>query len=151
MSETQRIADQLRRAFGGDAWHGPSVEETLQGVHADMAFAKPIPAAHSIWEIVLHLDAWHRAVRRRLEGEAVELTDEQDWPPVEISSREDWQTALQSLRRGYEELLKVVGDLSDERLAAKAPGRDHSVYHMVHGLIQHDLYHAGQIAILRRG
>ncbi len=73
MSEASRIADQLRRAFDGDAWHGDSVLEILNGVTAAQAAARPITHAHSIWELVLHIAAWDGVVLRRLGGAAVEL------------------------------------------------------------------------------
>src|ERR1019366_4779500 len=81
-SEAARIADQLRRAFSGDAWHGDSVFEILEGVNAAQAATHPIKKAHSIWELVLHVAAWDGAVRRRLGGEALALSNEQNFPPV---------------------------------------------------------------------
>src|SRR6266446_1439447 len=74
MSETARLADQIRRAFEGDAWHGDSIKELLTGVTAETAAAKPIKDAHSIWELALHIAAWDDAVLRRIGGAAVELT-----------------------------------------------------------------------------
>jgi hypothetical protein len=68
IEENVRIADQLKRAFEGDAWHGPAVLEVLQGVTARAAASKPIPGAHSIWELVLHIAAWDGVIRRRMEG-----------------------------------------------------------------------------------
>ncbi len=73
MTESVRLADQLRRAFEGNAWHGDSLLELLAGVDAKTAAAKPIKDAHSIWELVLHIAAWDDAVRRRTAGEAVNL------------------------------------------------------------------------------
>ena len=55
-SETRRIADQLRRAFSGDAWHGDAISELLSGVTADQAQARPLSRSHSIREIVLHIE-----------------------------------------------------------------------------------------------
>jgi len=74
MNETERIADQLKRAFHGEAWSGPSVREVLQGVTADIAAKRPIADAHSIWELVHHITAWVDIVRRRVAGEAVTVT-----------------------------------------------------------------------------
>lgn len=151
MSEISRIIDQLQRAFEGNAWHGPSVLEALQEVNAEQALKKPITAAHNIWEIVLHITAWHIAVTQRLEGYAVELSKEEDWPPVNNSSENSWNSALQLLNESYENLLKKVSGLSDADLNKTVPGRDHSAYFLLHGIIQHDLYHTGQIAILKKG
>lgn len=150
MSEIIRIKDQLQRAFEGEAWHGPSVLNALRGVTSDQAFKKPIKRVHSIWEIVLHITAWHQAVTQRLEGYVVSLTREEDWPPVENRDESTWRSTLELLNQSYDNLLKKVSGLPDSDLDKTAPGRNHSVYVMLHGIIQHDLYHAGQIAILKK-
>ena len=150
MDEIERIDDQLRRAFEGHAWHGPSLRELLADVTAEQATARPIPGAHSIWEIALHIAAWHEGVRRRVEGERVELSAEEDWPPVASTSEAAWQDALAVLERTHTELRRTVSRLADARLQEMVVGKDHSVYVMLHGLIQHDLYHAGQIALLKK-
>ena len=82
LSETSRIADQLRRAFEGRAWHGPSLFELLRNVGPSTAAAKPLPNAHSIWELVLHIAAWDEAVRRRLGGAKLKVTALQNFPRV---------------------------------------------------------------------
>jgi len=69
ISESALLADQLRRAFEGSAWHGPAVLELLQGMNASEAAAKPLPNAHSIWELLLHVAAWDNAALRRLKGD----------------------------------------------------------------------------------
>ena len=75
MSECARLADQIRRAFDGEAWHGDALVEVLANVSAKQAAARPIKSAHNIWEIVLHIGAWDGAVLRRAGGTAVTLTD----------------------------------------------------------------------------
>lgn len=151
MSEIQRIQDQLRRAFEGEAWHGPSLMELLAGVDAARAAAKPLPRAHSIWEIVLHIAAWEDVARRRIEGEAVELSPEQDWPPVRNSGEAAWREAIAALTRGQEALRRSMAKLDDAGLGGRAPGKGYDIYFLLHGVIQHDLYHAGQIAVLKNG
>jgi len=150
MDEIKRIDDQLRRAFEGHAWHGPSLRELLADVTAEQATAKPIPGAHSIWEIALHIAAWHEGVHRRVEGERVELSPAEDWPPVASTSEAAWQDALAVLERTHTELRRTVSRLADASLQEMVVGKDHSVYVMLHGLIQHNLYHAGQIALLKK-
>lgn len=83
MKETERIREQLLRAFTGGAWHGPGVLEILENVTASQAAARSIPGGHTIWELALHIRAWEVACRRRLNGDRAELTDEEDWPAVE--------------------------------------------------------------------
>src|SRR5580765_4668182 len=104
MSERARIEEQLQRAFEGDAWHGPSVHEVLVGITAVQAAEHPLPAAHSVWEIVLHMTTWHDTVRRRLAGEAFMPTPAQDWPAVTDTSESAWSAALADLDRSYREI-----------------------------------------------
>jgi len=152
-SGSARIADQLRRAFDGDAWHGDSVFEILQGVTATHAAARPIKNAHTIWELVLHIAAWDNAVLRRLGGVAVELSDAQNFPPVKDASETAWRKALAEVRRVHEELVKAVSVLPDSQLDEMVPGKEgahYTFYYILHGVAQHELYHAGQIALLKK-
>lgn len=151
MAERDRIVEQMKRGFEGDAWHGPSVTEVLEGVTWRKALEKPIPSAHSVWEIVLHMTAWEDVVRRRLLGESVDLTSEEDWPPVDDPSKEGWTRALDALRKGHMRLRKTAAGIEDEQLDASPGGKSSSRYVLLHGIIQHDLYHAGQIAVLKKG
>lgn len=150
VEERSRIADQLKRAFEGDAWHGPSVLEVLEGVSAHAAPAKPISGAHSIWELVLHIAAWDGAIRRRMEGQALQLSPEQDFPPVKDTSDSAWHSALESLKQRHADLIQGVLAMPDHRLTSQVPGKDYDFYHMLHGAVQHELYHAGQIALLKK-
>ena len=98
MSETIRLADQIRRAFEGEAWHGDSILELLSGVDAKTAAAHPIKNAHSIWELVLHIAVWDDAVRRRTGGKAVTVTDAESFPPVKDTSEAAWRKSSGSER-----------------------------------------------------
>jgi uncharacterized damage-inducible protein DinB len=153
MSETARIADQLRRAFSGAAWHGDSLSKILNGVTAKQAAAHPIKNAHSIWELVLHIAAWDGAVRRRLGGKAVALSGERNFPPVTDTSESAWRSTLAHARQAHDELVAAVAAFPDSRLGEKVPGKDpdyHTFYYNLHGVVQHELYHAGQIALLKK-
>ena len=151
MSEVRRIKSQLRRAYEGKAWHGPSLREILDGVTAEQAARKPLKSAHSIWELVLHISAWESAVVKMLEGEYTENPDEGDWPAVEETSDAAWQEALATLESKHMKLRDAVARLEDERLNEPLAEGKPSAYFTLHGVIQHTLYHAGQIALLKRG
>ncbi len=151
MSERDRILNQLERAFEGEAWHGPSVLEALEGITWKKALEKPIPEAHSIWELVLHITAWEDIVRRRLEGEFPEVTDEENWPAIGNPSAASWKAAQEKLREGHMKLRATAGKVKDELLDASPHPKASARYIQLHGIIQHDLYHAGQIAILKKG
>ena len=151
MSELKRLNDQLKRAFQGKAWHGPSVSEVLEGVSAEQAAAHPIAGGHSIWELVLHIQTWERIGRRRIqESNPIDVSDEEDWPPVVDTSFKAWTNTLAELRRNHEELRAAIRELDESTLDEIVPGTTYSVYFLLHGVIQHDLYHAGQIALLKK-
>ncbi len=150
MSETARIADQLKRAFAGDAWHGPALMEILAGVDAASASARAIPKAHTIWELALHITAWDNAILRRIAGGAASPTDEENFPKVKDSSEPAWRETLANLQSQHQKLLRVISDMPDSRLTEQVPGKDYDFYFLLHGTVQHALYHAGQIVLLKR-
>jgi hypothetical protein len=153
-TETTRIADELRRASEGEAWHGPAIEDNLKGLTAQEAAARPIAGAHSIWEIVHHLTAWAVEVGARLEGRARRLLGEDDWPPVTDTSDEAWRSAKTKLAEAHARLRVAIREFPPGRLGESVPldpdGGAASFYLMLHGLAQHDAYHTGQVAILRK-
>ena len=149
-AERDRIQNQLERAFEGEAWHGPSVLEALEGVSWKKALEKPIPQAHSIWQLVLHITAWEDIVRRRLLGETPEVTDEMNFPTIVDPSEASWKRALETLRAGHLRLREVAGQITDDQLDQRSNPKTTTRYILLHGIIQHDIYHAGQISILKK-
>jgi uncharacterized damage-inducible protein DinB len=151
MSLSLRIADQLRRSFDGDAWHGDSLLEILQGVDAKKAAAHPIAGAHSIWELLLHLSAWDGAVLRRMDSDVlVELNAAENFPAVTETSEAAWQQAIADAKRVHEKLISAVSAFPESRLTEEIPGKDYDFTNMLLGVVQHELYHAGQIALLKK-
>ena len=148
--EPALIAVQLRRAFEGDAWHGPAVLELLQDVDAATAAARPLPDVHSIWELVLHIAAWDTAACRRLAGEKWQPEGRENFPVVPKPTEAAWRKAIADAKRAHDVLVKTVGALPESRLRDRVPGKRYDFYFMLHGVAQHELYHAGQIAILKK-
>jgi len=149
-SEAARIADQLRRAFYGAAWHGPSVLELVRDIDARAAAAKPVDDVHSIWELLLHIEAWDRAGLIRLRGKKCQMTGTRNFPPVKTPTDAAWREAVIQVKATHDELVNTVGSLPESRLRDQVPGKRYDFYHMLHGIAQHELYHAGQIAILKK-
>ena len=152
-SEPARLADQIRRAFDGDAWHGDSVLELLKDVNAATAAAHPISNGHSIWELVLHITAWDDAVRRRTGGAAVTLSDEENFPAIKDMSEAAWRKAIDQMTQRHNELVNAVKGFPESRLSEKVPGKTqdyYTFYYMFSGIVQHELYHAGQIVLLKK-
>src|SRR5262245_37753895 len=103
MSEVERILDQLKRAYEGNAWHGPSIREALEGVTAAQAHARPLGNAHSIWELVQHIAVWEDVGRRRLTGDRAQIaiSSPEDWPPAGDTDEAAWEQAKAALDRGH--------------------------------------------------
>jgi uncharacterized damage-inducible protein DinB len=150
MSEISRILDQMDRAIAGEAWHGPALNQLLEGITAEQASMHPVRGAHSIWEIVNHLAAWNRIVHRRFAGTPMDVTPEMDWPPVWEVSEVEWQRSLENLRESRAQFRAAVAQVRDEELLSPPAGTEWSRYATLHGVVQHDLYHGGQIAILKK-
>ena len=152
--EVAWIHDQIGRAFVGPAWHGPAVRDVLRDLSATSAAARPVARVHSIWELVHHITAWKAFMRRRLDGETLTgVTPAEDWPAVAATTDAAWAESLAALEAAQQALLGIVEKLAPARLGeplASEPGTTETVYTSLLGLVQHDLYHAGQIAVLRR-
>jgi uncharacterized damage-inducible protein DinB len=157
-SEIERIVDQLEREHSGDAWHGSPLRELLKGVTCQVAATRPSRNVHSVWEIVLHITAWKNEVRRRLSGAPAGDPEEGDWPEVPSPTEDAWKAALDRLEQAHSALVAAVKELPEAKLYEPtndprnpAAGSGVSYYVLLHGVVQHDAYHAGQIAVVRKG
>jgi uncharacterized damage-inducible protein DinB len=151
MRPIDRIVEQMRAAFEGAAWHGPAVLELLRDVPADMAAAKSITGAHSIWALVLHLSATQAVLLRRVRGEDAGLSDADFWTDVPEETEENWAAAVDRLTRQERELRAAIAAFPEDKLDEKLmPSGTSSAYANFHGHVQHNLYHAGQIALLKK-
>jgi uncharacterized damage-inducible protein DinB len=151
MREVERIADQLKRAHEGGAWHGPSVSELLAGVTAEQAALRPDGMAHSIFELVAHVEAWERAILRRLGGDPAAIYNTaEDWSPVTDASEQTWRKARERLAETNRALREAVLRLDDAQLDEPILPEMSTRYVSLHGAVQHTLYHAGQIALVKR-
>src|SRR3954471_19792003 len=150
MPEARAIAGELKIIHDGDTWHGPPLLKSLAGVTAAQAAARSLPNVHSIWEIASHIAAWENVVRLRLEGHPVTEPEEGDFPQTGEVSEEAWERTMKRLNETHERLLNAISGLPDARLDERTPGKDYSVRFMLRGLIHHHVYHAGQVALLRK-
>ena len=150
-AELSRLEEQLGMALEGEAWHGPSVLEALEGVSAEQAAAHPIAGAHSIWDLVLHLCGTYDLVLRRLSGDGRQMTESEDWPTVPAPNAENWSDCIRVLKQLNDDLRLAVRDFPAERLDQPlVPEAPYTAYTQFIGVTQHNLYHAGQIALLKK-
>ena len=145
------MVDQLRRAWDGEPFHGPAVGPLLAGVPTGAAFARPLKGVHSIAEIARHIGTWEDIVRRRLSGEVIDtVPDEEDWPGPGDTTPQGWDASRRELDERHARLEGAVAALPEARLGDAVAARDYDVRYMLQGILQHTLYHAGQIALLKK-
>lgn len=151
MNESKRLANQIDRALNGEAWHGPSWREVLDGLGYRAATSRPIPEAHTLAEIMLHAATWNDVVRRRLGGESPEVSDAENFPSTAgLTSDGAWEKATARFFDSGRALVDTVERFPVEKLLEKRPGVDGTWYELMVGQLQHLLYHAGQAALLRK-
>jgi hypothetical protein len=150
MNVIERLTEQLDNAFSGSPWYGPSVHEVLDGVTAETAARRPITSAHNIWEIVVHMIVWKDVVCRRIHGDSVDPTPDEDWPTVTVFGDREWSETLVALKKAHEHLVSDVRGFDPARLHVVIAGRKTDPYFQINGAAQHDIYHAGQISLLRK-
>ncbi len=151
MSQIQIIIDQLKEIHDGDAWHGPSLKEILAGVTAAQAAARPLANSHSIWELVSHIAAWERVFLSRLAGKPMNEPEEGDFPPVTDASEAAWQKTLTKMEETHRRLIETIAGLPDDvATEATVVGKEYTVAQLLHGIVRHHVYHAGQIMLLKK-
>jgi uncharacterized damage-inducible protein DinB len=153
-----RLIDALVRAHDGTPWHGPSRADVLRDVTAAEAVWRPVAEAHSIWAIVLHMRSWTREVLRRAQGGVPAEPEDGDWPAVpEPADAEAWRATLDSLEASHAALRTFVASMDEDGRAARVedrpwdpPGHAITQRAMIRSLAEHDVYHTGQLALLKR-
>jgi len=150
MMEVKFLRDQIETTFKGDSWHGPSLMKILEGVDLEQATARPLGERHTIWELVDHTTFWLEAILDALKDKAMpDPPMEVNWPRMG-STEEHWSHSLRRLEAAVNMVLDELAGWTNEDLGRTVPGRDYTFKQMLYGAVHHNLYHAGQIAILKR-
>jgi uncharacterized damage-inducible protein DinB len=145
-TEIQNLIDTLSHTFEKNAWHGPAVLEALEDLSTVQAEQR-IGNSHSIIELIAHMTAWRNFVCEKLEDNAAYdiVIDDMNFPNVR-----NLQTAIKELKTSQRRLLKLLKQTPVEKLEEKVPGRPFKFKVMLNGIIHHDLYHTGQIVLLKK-
>jgi uncharacterized damage-inducible protein DinB len=152
MSQAQLLANRIKRTFIGPMWHGASLSQLLEGVTYEDAAQQPAISVHNIWELVLHITTWVDVPLERLGGSArKDVATDEDWPLLPPTpSDEAWQAAVARLQERHRALAAVVGEMTDDQLDAMVVGHEYTAREMLHGVVEHGIYHGGQIALLKK-
>lgn len=151
--EINQLDEMFRGAAQGKTWHGQSVWETLKNISAEEAAAHPIPDSHSIWDYLLHIINWREYAIQILSNDEpyiIELNTEKDWTTITDFSQEAWKTALELYKKSTDELSEAIKKIDDSKLEEIVPKQNFTFHTVLHGVIQHDIYHSGQIVLLKK-
>ena len=143
----------LDEAFLRRSWHGPNLRGALRGLSAARAAWRPGPRRHSAWEIAIHAAYWKYAAWRRLTGEkrgSFPRSGSNWFAQPSPASERQWKDDVALLVACHERLRATVAQISDDDLARRTPGGRETIGRLVRGIAAHDLYHAGQIQLLKR-
>ncbi len=153
MTRTAQLLALIDEAYARQAWHGPNLRGSLRGVGVSEALWRPAPGRHNIWEIAVHAAYWKYAVRRRILGEkrgAFPLKGSNWFLREGEGGAGQWAADLRLLEDQHRTMRECIAELTDRDLDRTTPGRKVSTLRMVQGIAAHDIYHAGQIQLLKR-
>jgi len=157
MTTSEKLSRELQNVLSGDPWYGNNVYSIIEQVSFEAAFEKPAGAAHTIAGIVLHMLSWTEETLDRLNGKAASQPLSGDWPDTGAPGEQKWQNYVNDLKLVNVNLQRVVEDFPEEDWNAPVPdernrelGSGVTFEELVNGLIQHHVYHSGQIALLKR-
>ncbi len=145
MNQTQRLADAYRAATLKDAWYAPSLAQVLAQISPELATTPPVPGAHSISALLQHLLLWNERVRNTSDSHPLaRWQPEREWaePPI------PWSELLARWNQSRDLLEEKLRHFPIEDLAKQVPGRNYPYETMLEGIVQHAIYHAGQIAMV---
>lgn len=145
--ELKHLIKMLQHTYEKNAWHGPAVKEVLENVSADDAH-KRLPNSHSIIELVAHMTAWRIFVVKKLQGNSeYKVTDDMNFP-----APTDWGKVVEELDASQARLIQELKGFDSSKLYEPVPhgSYNYNFHTLLHGIIHHDLYHAGQIALIKK-
>ena len=151
MTDNERILKQYDLVMQGDAWHGDAIWKILDSIPAYTAAQRPIAGVHTIWEIVMHMTFWEGVAAKRLAGERAGLDEALNFPAMPAATEGNWQKTLEGFRASNQQFREALSKLELTRLDELSAAGKRSFYDEAHGLIQHNIYHAGQLALLKKG
>ena len=149
MSEVKFLRDQIETTFKGDSWHGPNLVNTLKDIDYKQALKRPMKQRHTIWELTDHTSFWMEEVRKSVQDhKGLEPDMDENWPEMG-ATEEEWKQSVARLEAAVNTVLDALAEWRDEELYEVVPGEKYTFKQMLHGMVHHNLYHAGQINLLR--
>ena len=151
-TEILQITEQLKEAYEGEPWFGRSIKSLLKDVDENIAFEKP-NGQHSILELVWHIVIWRAFTINRLRNDEktnLQYFEENDWQQLNHNDKTLWKRGLKRLEETQSELIEILQKQQDNILNEIVPARKYNFRKLLYGIIQHDIYHIGQIAYITK-
>ncbi|GAB3915690.1 DinB family protein [Mucilaginibacter boryungensis] len=153
MKTGENLVQEFEKVMSGQPWYGDPIYNILDRITFDSAYEKPSRAAHNVAEILLHMLSWTEEVMDRLNGMTAGVPSSGDWPPTGAPDEKKWSDWIDDLKLANVNLVKIITDFPqeqwDEQIDDKRGNEPVTTYkELVYGFIQHQIYHAGQIALL---
>ena len=150
MAAVQRILNHYDGVLNGNAWHGDAAWPVLDSISVQEAAARPIPGAHTIWEIVMHMIFWENVATQRLAGLRAGLVEELNFPAMPAASGENWHKTLGQFRDSNRAFRRALAKLDADKLDELTAAGKRTFYGEAHGILEHHVYHLGQIVLLKK-
>ena len=155
MTTSEELKQELETVLTGDPWYGTPIYSIIEKVSFEAAYEKPGGSVHNIAGIVLHMISWTEEVIDRMNGMAAQMPSSGNWPDPGTPDEQKWQTYVSDLKLVNVNLIGVIQDFPEERWSElindiRASEPVTSYKGLITGFIQHQIYHAGQIALLTR-
>ncbi len=150
MKENKLIKKLFEDLFEGNPWLDVTILGTLENVTSEQASRKLPPIANSIWEIVNHLIDWRLNVLQRVKGKALTTPSDNYFKPIKDTSQAAWEKTIERLQESQDKWLTFLEEMNTDTFSDVYPTNKMKYYEHIHGIIQHDAYHLGQIMLLTK-
>ncbi|MCX6175183.1 MAG: DinB family protein [Ignavibacteriales bacterium] len=157
MNRSEKLSVELHNSVFGDPWHGACLKDVLENISFKQANKRSIPSAHNIIELTSHLNSWTEEILKRFNGGQPSLPTMGDWPTPKYKTEEYWQAVKQKLFADTNKLIAVIKKFPEDKLDEIVGGERNatlgtgfSFEGFIIGLVQHNAYHSGQIALLKK-
>jgi uncharacterized damage-inducible protein DinB len=151
--EISGLIRKMKSVYQGDPWYGEPIKKVLQDIDAEKVFNKPIPQAHSMAELLTHIISWRELLNKRLHGDdsfSVRQKESFDWKRIDPDPKTAWENLKKALEINQQQIIDGLEQANDDLLKQKVAKRKYNYRYLIKGLIQHDIYHLGQIALLKK-
>jgi uncharacterized damage-inducible protein DinB len=150
--EIESIIRNLQNTLEGEPWFGRAVYELLGEIDESKTSVKPNSTEHSLLELLWHMNTWAEFTLAHLENRSAdELTaiEQNDWKAIN-PEKHNWKNGVEQLKSVHEKIISILKQKEDDFLKEPVPNREFNFRFMLNGLIQHNIYHAGQIAYIKK-